>query len=162
MTWQYLRPSYLGPSNLKIFNNMNYKAWRYQSSVVGTPMILKFILHIYFNFKIVRGIQYYQMLDPYVSSEAQNSKNVVFLQYGAPHTTRSIISLLDEVFPFRDWKVESNSWRERSPNLTTLELFQSGFVKDQFYRTSGSSLAQIRRGVTRAIRTDSQKYLSNV
>jgi hypothetical protein len=64
----------------------------------------------------------------------------IFQQDGAPpHFHRDVTTFLDETFPGR-WvgRGGPTAWPPRSPELTTLDFFAWGFIKDVVYRSSRS------------------------
>lgn len=80
----------------------------------------------YFINRTAQAVNYYQMLDTYVQSEAQQlSQIAVFQHYGAlPHITRAFRSLLDEIFDLMDWKVRFNVCQAIPPSLAPTGLFR--------------------------------------
>lgn len=71
---------------------------------------------------------------------------VYFQQDGAPaHYARAVRDFLDETFPGR-WIGRGGPlpWPARSPDLTPLDFFLWGFLKDRVFRTKPANLIEMR------------------
>lgn len=116
----------------------------------------------YFHNETVR-VNYSQKLETFVQSEAQQFPWAsVFHQQGAPfHITRTIRSLLDEMFPNSLNEIyDPTDWPEQPPDFTELDVFFLGLLKDRVYYTSVPYLTQPKRRLPRATRTVNQKNLN--
>ena len=110
----------------------------------------------YFDNETVRKEDYCQLLDTYVRQEAQNfPANALFQQDGAsPHTSHDALELLGDIFG-ENWigKYGPQNWPARSPDLTPADFFLWGYVKDKVFRTPVNNLTQLKRRITRAVRS---------
>lgn len=81
-------------------------------------------------------------------------QNVWFQQDGAPpHNARRVADHLSTMFP---QKVISNNgdvrWPARSPDLSPLDYFLWGTVKDQIYKTVPTDIDELRRNIITILR----------
>lgn len=87
-----------------------------------------------------------------------------FQQDGAPpHYQINVRQYLNRVFPNR-WigRRGSMEWPARSPDLTSLDFFLWGYVKNIVYKTKPLDLADLRRRITLAIRSVTPEMFSNI
>ena len=91
-------------------------------------------------------------------------QGIIFQQDGAPpHYSREVRALLDEKLP-DSWigRGGPTNWPPRLPDLTLLEFFLWGYVKDRVFRTRVTSITNLKRRITTAIRTIDTDILENV
>jgi len=77
----------------------------------------------------------------------------IFQQNGAPpHFHRDVTTFLDENFP-RHWvgRGGPTAWPPRSSDLTPLDFFAWGFIKDAEYRRKVRDLADLRQRIIEAV-----------
>ena len=119
----------------------------------------------YFNNETVRKEDYCQLLDTYVRDEAPNfPTNALFQQDGAsPHTSHEARELLGDIFG-ENWigKYGPQNWPARSPDLTPPDFFLWGYVKDRVFRSSVNNLTQLKRRITRAVRSVTPEMIKKV
>jgi hypothetical protein len=80
---------------------------------------------------------------------------VIFQQDGAPpHWSLDVCDFLDGTFPQR-WigRDGPTRWPPRSPDITPLDFFLWGYVKDRVYATPIRDVAGLRRKIADVIRT---------
>ncbi|GBN33043.1 hypothetical protein AVEN_231822-1 [Araneus ventricosus] len=80
-----------------------------------------------------------------------------------PHIGAMIVrDFLDENFPDR-WCGRGGPipWPSRSPDITPLDFFLSGFVKNIVYKTTVLSLDELKRRIVTAIQNVTPQMLEN-
>lgn len=91
-------------------------------------------------------------------------QNMYFQQDGAPpHNSRIVTSYLDENFPNR-W-IGTNGptrWPPRSPDLTPLDFFIWGYLKNKVYSSSPTSREDLEHRLREAIASITQAQLNRV
>ncbi|GBM49030.1 hypothetical protein AVEN_153546-1 [Araneus ventricosus] len=94
------------------------------------------------------------MLEMYaVPQMQQHQPDVIFQQDGTPpHWGMIVRDFLDENFPDR-WCGRGGPipWPPRSPDITPLDFFLWGFVKNIVYKTPVPSLDELKRRIVTAI-----------
>ena len=75
---------------------------------------------------------------------------------------RDVTTFLDETFPGR-WvgRGSHTAWPPRSPDLTQLDFFASGFIKDVVYRRKVRDLADLRQRTIEAVELITPHVLIN-
>lgn len=90
------------------------------------------------------------------------SKLHYFQQDGAPpHTARVVRNYLNNIFP--DAWIGNNgpiSWPARSPDLTIMDFFVWGYVKDKVYLSTTRDLEHLKEKITLACRSITPQMLS--
>ena len=90
------------------------------------------------------------MLEQFVEPQLRQDGilgTVVYQQDGAPpHFALPVREYLNRTFPNR-WigRRSPRLWAARSPNLTPMDCFLRGFVKDKVYRTKVRNLAVLKQ-----------------
>lgn len=104
----------------------------------------------------VNGQRYYEMLDNFFipQVEAMDVADIHFQQDGATcHTTRENMTLLRGQFP---GKVISRfgdvEWPARSPDLSPLDFFLWGYLKDKVYRDNPKTVTELKEAIATEIR----------
>ncbi len=95
---------------------------------------------------------------------AQWPGSPIFQQEGAPaHTSNAAREYLSRK-PGSQWisKRGPTNWPARSPDLTSLDFFLWGFVKDKVYAGQIRSLQHLETRITRAVRSVDAETLSKV
>ncbi len=119
----------------------------------------------YFDTSIVTGSSYLNLLNNYFLPMLPNlPSNVLFQHDGVPpHYDGGVIRLLNENLPSA-WAGRGgpNNWPARSPDLTPLDLFLWGYVKDLVFRTQCRNVTQLKRRITTAVRIINGVMLGNV
>ena len=111
----------------------------------------------FFQEKTINGFVYLDMLEnfliPQIDEDDQEGE-IQFQQDGAPpHYLKNVRDFLDLRFPGR-WigRGGPTSWPPRSPDLTPLDFFLWGFLKDQVYVPPlPANLAELRNRITAAV-----------
>ena len=119
----------------------------------------------YFDEPIVNAESYLHLLNNYFLPMLPSlPPGTLFQQDGAPpHYSREVRALLDEKLPDL-WigRAGSTNWPARSPDLTPLDFFLWGYVKDKVYSTRVPNVTQLKRRITSAIRSVHAEVLENV
>ena len=125
----------------------------------------KIIGPYFFEDPTVNGNNYKRMLRYYaVPKIAELPGNVIFQQDGAPpHYATQVRSYLDRKFGDR-WIGRGGpvAWPPRSPDLTPLDFFLWGHVKDQVYSVRISSLTHLKTRITQTLNRISTATLTKV
>ncbi|GBN39196.1 hypothetical protein AVEN_62234-1 [Araneus ventricosus] len=104
------------------------------------------------------------MLEVYaVPQMQQHQPDVIFQQDGAPpHWGMIVRDFLDENFSDR-WCGRGGPipWPPRSPDITPLDFFLWGFVKNIVYKTPVPSLDELKRRIVTAIQNVTSQMLEN-
>lgn len=118
----------------------------------------------FFAEQTVTAVTYLDMLQLYLLPQLEDHQpNVIFQQDGAPpHWARVVREFLDMHFPGR-WVGRDGPilWPPRSPDLTPLDFFLWGYVKDIVYKTPVTSLDELKLRIVAAIETVSPQMLEN-
>ena len=121
----------------------------------------------FFDDDTVNGRNYLLMLQNFFIPEVRRLhklRSIVFQQDGAPpHFSVAVRQYLDNQFPGR-WIGRGGSirWAPRSPDLTPLDFFLWGYVKDRVYRNAIKDLNELKMKIENEIRSISKKTLSDV
>ncbi len=84
-----------------------------------------------------------------------------FQQDGArPHTSNETMDCLQEFFG--DWLIFKGLWPPRSPDMTPLDFFWWGTLKNKVYETTPANLEQLKVKITSEISKISQQMLKKV
>lgn len=90
-------------------------------------------------------------------------RNYFFQQDGAPpHNTRIVSELLNDYF--RDNWIGTNGpvrWPARSPDLTPLDFFFWGYIKDHLYQMDNNNINQLRQNFQDCIESISNIHIQN-
>ena len=95
------------------------------------------------------------MLQTYVVpqlTQRADFNEMLFMQDGAPpHYSLRVRAFLDQTFPQR-WigRRGSIKWSPRSPDLTPMDFFLWGVVKDKVYKRKPENVDQMRDFITQA------------
>ena len=123
----------------------------------------------FFNEPTVNRFNYLDMIECYATPQilGEGNETAIFQQDGAPpHYANITREYLNETFPERwvgrggekGWK----AWPPRSPDLTPLDFFFWGYVKDKVYQVKIRDLTHLVERVTSAIESIPQSMISKV
>jgi hypothetical protein len=115
----------------------------------------------FFMESTVTGHSYLDMLENF--AVPQIPPGFIFQQDSAPpHFHRDVTTFLDETFPGR-WvgRGGPTAWPPRSPDLTPLDFFAGGFIKDIVYRRKVRDLADFRQRIIEAVELITPHMLIN-
>ena len=124
----------------------------------------------FFNEKTVCQGNYLDMLENYampIITDGEGHATAIFQQDGAPpHYATIVRDYLDETLPGRwcgrgggeGWR----AWPPRSPDLTPLDFFLWGYVKDLVYQVRINDLAHLKTRITNAINSVTPEMLGRV
>ena len=107
---------------------------------------------------------YLDMLKHYVVPQLEEFQpRVVFQQDGAPpHWGLIVRDFLNETFPNR-WigRNGPTPWPPRSPDITPLDFFLWGYVKDRVYRTPVRDVETLESRIIEVLATVNEEMLEN-
>ena len=129
------------------------------------------------------GLMHNQIIDPFIFAESTITANiyldmlkhyvvpqleefqprVVFQQDGAPpHWSLIVRDFLNETFPNR-WigRNGPTPWPPRSPDITPLDFFLWGYVKDRVYRTPVRDVETLQSRIIEVLATVNEEMLEN-
>lgn len=120
----------------------------------------KVIGPFFFVEKTITGLVYLDMLELFVfpqldDIEQQTGQRIIFMQDGAPpHYHREVRAALNACFP-NGWigRAAPISWPPRSPDLTPLDFFFWGYIKNIVYAEKIRDLDHLRERISSAILT---------
>lgn len=121
----------------------------------------------YFFDENVTGESYLNMLQTYFIPSLKRChrfSSTIFQQDGAPpHWARSVRTFLDESFP-RRWIGRSGptTWPARSPDLTPLDYFLWGYIKEIVYKQKPRTTDELREFIVSAFQSVNSDLLQNV
>lgn len=109
----------------------------------------------------VNGERYREMLADFVIPTLDDMgelERTTFQQDGAPaHVTRPVLNLLNEAF---DGRLISRNcefpWPARSPDLTPMDFWLWGVLKDNVYKTPPRNMAELRHNIAETARSITQ------
>jgi hypothetical protein len=107
----------------------------------------------FFHESTITGAVYLDMLQNFVFPQTAEVDSLIFQQDGAPPYFGAIVrTALDKRFPGR-WIGRGGpiNWPPRSPDLTLMDFFFWGYIKDIVYSERMESLPDLRRRITAAI-----------
>lgn len=93
----------------------------------------------------------------------QESQQIYFQQDGAPaHNARNIVDCLGANFGHQ-WIANNgpNRWPARSPDITLLDFFFWGFIKNKIYLNRSETLAELRNNFETAMRSITNIHIRN-
>ena len=115
-----------------------------------------------FNEASITADVYLDLLTEYVAPQLIDFQpTIIFQQDGAPpHWELHIHEFLNETFPKR-WigKDGPISWPPNSPDITSLDFFLWGYVKDIVYQTKVRDMTNLKQRISNAIATIDEAML---
>jgi hypothetical protein len=125
----------------------------YRVSINSFPDYIHLLLNVYLD-----------MLELYVAHQLEEFQPLIILQQdGAPpHWGSDIRRFLDATFPNR-WTGRDGStpWPPRSPDITPLDFFLWGYVKDKVFSTPVPDITNLKARITEAFATITEDMLEN-
>ena len=109
----------------------------------------------FFTDPTVNGANYLDMLQTYAIPAIADIPDLVFQQDGAPpHWSRHVRAYLDATFGDA-WigRGGPTAWPARSPDLTPLDFFFWGYVKDRVYKTAVNDIDHLKEKIQEAVRS---------
>ena len=103
------------------------------------------------------------MLETFAYPVLRNIDNVIFQQDGAPpHWALVVRDSLNENFP-NSWigRDGPTTWPPRSPDVTPLDFFFWGFVKQKVFREPVRDINELKERITDAIQSVTPIILTN-
>ena len=107
------------------------------------------------------------MLQQYAMPQIQVKNDVIFKQDGAPpHWGTIVRDYLDETFPKqwigRDGGDEWRAWPPRSPDLTPLDFYLWGYLKEVVFSVKVRDVHHLMDRIEEAVATVTPEVLTNV
>ena len=125
----------------------------------------KIIGPFFFAEKSIIAQIHLDLLTEYVSPQLeQYQPQVIFQQDGAPrHWGLEVRQFLNDTFPER-WigRDAPIPWPPRSPNITPLDFFLFGYVKNIVYRTKVSNVSDLQQRIIEALDTVTVDMLARI
>ncbi|PNF28847.1 hypothetical protein B7P43_G04418 [Cryptotermes secundus] len=142
--------------NVRIWGSENPLECREKSNVWCALMHDQVIGPFFFAEKTAISVIYLDMLQNFVYPQIETLQSeIIFQEDGAPpHWSTIIREALDKHFPGR-WIGRGSpiSWPPRSPDITPLDFFLWGYVKDIVYKTQVRDSDQLKTRVRDALTT---------
>lgn len=115
----------------------------------------------------VTGLRYREMLETFLWPELDSQQlgnEIWFQQDGATsHTASATMAILKEKFPRRLLSLGGDiSWPPRSCDLTPLDFFLWGYLKDRVYQNKPVTLDDLKENIRQVIGGISQEICQNV
>ena len=123
----------------------------------------KIIGPYFFQEKTVNQESYLKLLTEFAFPKLSRVPNLIFQQDGAPpHWGLQMRRALDRHFPDR-WIGRGGpiAWPARSPDITPLDFFMWGFVKDNVFKTPVKDLSELTQRISDAIKLINKTMLKN-
>lgn len=117
----------------------------------------------FFEDQTVNKDNYLNMLETFAYPILNTINNVIFQQDGAPpHWARVVRQSLNQTFPDR-WigRDGPTAWPPRSPDITPLDFFFWGYVKERVFQEPIQDVDELKRRITTVIRTVNNEMLFN-
>ena len=117
----------------------------------------------------LNGERYLNMLRNEIENEIEHlpleiSRNMYFHQDGAPpHNTRIVQDYINARFDNRVISTHGEiRWPARSPDLTPMDYFLWGYIKDSVYKTPSNTLEELQNKIGNAFLSVTPRMLENV
>lgn len=109
---------------------------------------------------------YLAMLEEFLIPEMEhrgiNIQNVIFQQDGAPpHSTNIVTAWLNNHFNTWIGRRSPNKWPARSPDLTVLDYFLWGYIKNDVYQKTSANMEELRMRIVEAFQKVTPVMLRN-
>ena len=107
----------------------------------------------FFNDPTVTGANYLDMLQNYAMPQLERIPDLIYQQDGAPpHWSLDVRAYLDDVFQDA-WigRGGPTAWPARSPDITPLDFFLWGYVKDRVYKTPVDDIDHLKDKIREAV-----------
>lgn len=111
---------------------------------------------------------YQTMLRDFLGPELKNhrgyNRNTWFQQDGAtPHTTKQSLAACNDLFPQQVISLRGNiEWPPRSPDLSPLDFFLWGYLKDKVYINNPGTLDELKKNISEEMMQISKATLKRV
>lgn len=98
---------------------------------------------------IMNGNRYFELINGVVPDLRNQNNDVIWQQDGAPpHNVVAVTQYLNEHFEFWIGKFGHSRWPPNSPDLTVLDTFLWGFLKDKLKDEKNLTVNRIREKIT--------------
>lgn len=157
-------------------NSQNYRTWATENPHVYKETVLhpikigvwiamsrrRIMTPIFFN-DTVNAARYREIiLEPFINELHDDElQNGYFQQDGAtPHTANATITYLEEYFDNR--LISRGQWPAHSPDLTPLDFFLFGYLKNVVFRNPLHTLDELKNAIIAAVNDINEEVLANV
>lgn len=152
------------PKWLRTVDSQNRWSLNVWGGIVG-----QYLLGPHFFEETLTGLRYLQFVQRNLPVLLQDvdlrTRQAMWLQHdGAPaHYHRSVREYLDEVFPNR-WigRGGTIAWPARSPDLTPIDFFLWGYVKEKVYKVKPTTVVDMQMRIRQAFRDITPEILTRV
>lgn len=152
------------PNICRFVDNQHRFTVNVWAGIVGVNLIGPYFFDGHLN-----GPRYLSILEDEMENLLENlplgtTRRMWFMQDGAPsHYDINVRRFLNERYPNR-WIGRGGpvSWPARSPDLTCLDFFLWGYVKERVYQTPSNTPQELRNKIESAFRTITPQILDNV
>ena len=155
--------------NVRIWGIENPRAYLEQERNSPKVNVWCALLHnrvigpFFFTEQTVTQDSYLAMLEEYAYPQLAEVDGVIFQQDGAPpHWGLRVRESLDRQFPGK-WIGRGGPipWPARSPDVTPLDFFFWGYVKDRVYQTPIRDIEELKRKIVEVVATVNRNMLKN-
>uniref|UniRef100_A0A1B6KCB5 DUF4817 domain-containing protein n=1 Tax=Graphocephala atropunctata TaxID=36148 RepID=A0A1B6KCB5_9HEMI len=153
--WDNVNPHWMSECHTQHPPKLNVWAAIVRNSIIGP-----FFIDVNFNAKYKDMLQNEIALQATLGADFQT---FFFQQDGAPpHYSVQVKQYLDAVFPHR-WigRRDAIEWPARSPDLTPLDYFLWGYIKDKVNRTQPTDLNELRHRISHEAQAIPREYIQN-
>lgn len=147
--------------DIQMQGRFGFSVW---CALLGNRILL---CHIYEG--TLNGQRYHEFLNHHIFEEYLDDltllerRDIFFQQDGAPpHNARIVTESLNRYFG-RNW-IGTNGpvrWPPRSPDLTPLDFFFWGFIKDNLYKEKSNNINELRQKFTECVNSVSNIHIRN-
>lgn len=141
--WSKTNPHWMEPLHTQRPQKVNVWAGIVKDKIIG-PFFIEGNLNSQKYLQILRGKVVPKLIELNI-----NVNEIWFQQDGAPpHFARTVREFLDEVFPGR-WigRRGSIEWPARSPDLTPMDFFYWGHLKNKVFKNKSESVNQLKEKI---------------
>lgn len=111
----------------------------------------------------INAVRYRELLlEPFINTLDDEELTLgYFQQDGAPaHTARTTLNYLEEFYD--DRLISFNRWPANSPDLTPLDFFLFGYLKNKVYSNRLHNLDELQAAITNEVQNITEEMLQNV
>lgn len=156
-------------------NSQNYRTWATENPNqfvetnlhpikvgIWVAMSRRRIIGPIFFYDTVNGVRYRQILETFIEQLHDDELQYGFFQQdNAPaHTAKETLQYLEEYFV--DRTISKDLWPPRSPDLTPLDFYLFGCLKNKIFKNRPQDLQQLERAIQEEINNITAEELQRV
>lgn len=156
-------------------NSQNYRIWSAENPHVyhetqlhpvkigvWVGMSRRRIIGPIFFENTITAANYHGILNRFIEQLHDDEITTGFFQHdnATPHTARQTIQYLEQFYGNR--LISNNRWPPRSPDLTPLDFFLFGYLKDTIFRNRLHTIDEMKEAIRTAIDRITPEVLENV